>query len=433
MFTYKYLMMQSKMLMVTTVAISGLLVACSEDDDPIRPSEEETETEPADTICGVPVMYISTNDIEIDSKEHYFACHISLDGKGVYENYESEQNDSIRGRGNSTWEWYDKKPYKIKLDHKESLLGMGAGKHYVLLANYRDPTKFMNAVTFDMARYMGLKYTNTNRFVEVYLNGEYIGFYQLTEQIEQGSGRVAVDKENGVLISLDYDDGPDLSPDNNDNFYSEVFNSSYSWWGLPVCVKYPDDPTEDQLDEIRDDFITLEKYIKKKDYDGLKTRLDVQSMMDFLIIQELTRNVELVTPRSMYMYRDEENMWHFGPVWDFDGGFAFNWGNHNTYFVSQSWLMGPKGEYDIPDFFDKMFDNSEYLADYKARWDEINQGMLQYVFEHLDSYQEMCHEAMVRDFERWPITKDYDTEIGNMKEWLQTRADNYTTYLSTWK
>ena len=93
-----------------------------------------------------------------------------------------------------TLTYYNKKPYRIKLGAKAALLGLAANKDWVLLANYRDPTNFMNAVTFDMARYMGMPYTNSNRFVEVTLNGTYIGMYRFTEQIEQGESRVNIDK-----------------------------------------------------------------------------------------------------------------------------------------------------------------------------------------------------------------------------------------------
>ena len=123
--------------------------------------------------------------------------------------------------------------YRIKLGAQAALLGLAANKDWVLLANYRDPTNFMNAVTFDMARYMGMPYTNSNRFVEVTVNDTYAGMYQFTEQIEQGESRVNIDKASGVLLNIDLDDGPDLAPSATDNFTSTVYS-------LPVCVKYPD-------------------------------------------------------------------------------------------------------------------------------------------------------------------------------------------------
>ena len=405
--------------------------ACNTDEDDIMPTPatpQTTTTTPADTLSGVPTISIeTTNQQAISNKTDYIACHISIDGKGVYDNYESVETDSIRGRGNSTWLWYDKKPYKIKLSTKAGLLGMKAGKKYVLLANYRDPTALMNAVAFDMARYMGMQYVNTNRFVELTLNGEYIGLYQLTEQIEQGSGRVAIAKNGGTLISLDLDDGPELSPNNN-NFYSEVFNSSYSWYGLPVCVKYPKEPTPQQLKTIKKEFAQIENCISELDYEALQQILDVKSMFSFLIIQEITRNVELVTPRSMYMYRDSADVWHFGPVWDFDGGYAFDWGNNHGYFGSQSWLMGTNSSFDIPEFFDGMFQNDDFRTDYKNYWQEVKEPMLNYILSHISNYQNTCADAMLRDRDRWPIGRTYQDEIRRLRNWLRTRFSNYNGF-----
>ena len=52
----------------------------------------------------------------------------------------------IRGRGNSTWE-ADKKPYKIKLDKKTNVFGLGKNKHWVLVANTYDNTFIRDRIT----------------------------------------------------------------------------------------------------------------------------------------------------------------------------------------------------------------------------------------------------------------------------------------------
>lgn len=410
--------------------LSGLLLSGCKDDDAPTDGGRQSKVVPMTN----PVLYITTDGGSgIDSKEHYVGCTLRLDGRQVYDDYQTPSGacDSIRGRGNSTWLWYPKKPYKIKLDRKASLCGIGQGKKYVLLANYRDPTRMMNAVVFDMASYMGLPYTNSNRFVEVYVDGDYAGLYQLTEQIEQGKNRVAVDATSGILLSLDYDDGPDLCPDAGNNFCSEVFNSSYSWWGLPVCIKYPKEPTAQQLADIKAEFTRLEQAIDAKNYTALKAMCDVRSMMDFLIIQELTRNVELVTPRSMYLFRDADRMWRFGPMWDFDGGFGYDWGERHNYFTSQSWMMGPRGTLDIPDFFDRMFDNAAFVADYRARWDEIGEEALEFALDKMECRLDTLAEAIERDEATWQIGRDCRDECDRMAEWLRTRADRYTAYLKT--
>ena len=384
---------------------------------------------------AIPVIKIETLDgAEITSKDVYTSCSISVDAKNMYADY-SASDAEIRLRGNSTRIYYDKKPYKLKLGSKFAILGLKEEKDWVLLANYRDPTNFMNAVVFDMANYMEMPYTNSNRFVEVYLNGAYIGMYQLTEQVEQGKNRVAVNDATGVLLNLDVDDGPEESPNATDNFSSTVYS-------LPIAVKYPESPDAATLAAIKSDFAKLEDLIKMGDYDALSARLDIASMIDFLIIQELSRNVELVAPRSMYMYRSADSVYHFGPVWDFDGGFAFDWASmsdgHN-YFGSDSWVLGssnpsqhPLDSYntEISDFFVGMFANEKFLAAYKARWNELGASMLSSIFAKLDDYVLHTSAAMARNAERWPIDKDYATEISNLRTWLSNRISSYSSIVN---
>lgn len=396
-----------------------------------------------DSPKGIPLIKINTLDgVQTDSI--YVECSIEVQGNGTYPNY-SSAGVKIKQRGNSSRIFYDKKPYKLKLPVKASLLGLEANKDWVLLANYRDPTHFMNALAFDMARYMELPFTNSTRFVEVELNGEYVGMYQFTEQIEEGKSRVNISKTDGVLLSLDLDDGPELSPNATDNFYSTVYE-------LPVCVKFPDEPTEMQLSVIKEDFAVLERYIKNLDYESVKTNLDVQSYIKFLIIQELTRNVELVSPRSMYMYKDN-GVYHFGPVWDFDGGFAFDWASMTVghgYFGSESWLMGStnpaiaaatkkanpwKGSdaYDvIPGFFVDLFANKGFTADYKATWNQLKPGLLNDVIPKLNQYTALTAEAMTRNATRWPIDKNNSTEIERLKTWFSHRVENYSAVVNNY-
>ena len=100
--------------------------------------------------------------------------------------------DYIRGRGNSTW-GPDKKPYKLKLDKKADLLGMGSDKHWILLANYYDISMLRNKFTYWLGNVLGLEYTPKCEFVNVVMNGKYLGSYYLSEQVRVGKNRVNID------------------------------------------------------------------------------------------------------------------------------------------------------------------------------------------------------------------------------------------------
>ena len=95
----------------------------------------------------------------------------------------SAQLRTIKGRGNSTWA-ADKKPYSLELVTKEDLLGMGAAKKWILLANSDDPSNIGNKMGYEFAAATGDTYAPACQWVDLYLNGEYAGLYLLTERNE---------------------------------------------------------------------------------------------------------------------------------------------------------------------------------------------------------------------------------------------------------
>lgn len=425
------------------VAMISANVACDH-----MPSGDDPEL-PADSEYKVASLFINTEDMDgdgepdwipVEDKKKKIDCTISIDHPD--DKWDFAGTGTVRGRGNSTWLWYDKKPYRIKLDEKASILGLAEDKDWVLLANFRDPTCLMNTFVFELGHTMGLPYTNHTRLVEVTLNGDYIGLYQLTEQVEQGGNRVDVDDAGGVLIALDVDDGPYESPSATDNFWSDVY-------GMPVCVKFPEDI---DLTGIRKDFAELESAIlgirkRTGNIDKVRELLDVQSFIDYLIIQELTYNVELAAPRSMYMHKDKGGKWVMGPLWDFDAGFDFDWGTmydgHHYFDSYRKLMLGTDpihhggGNSGVPNFFTDIFRSDEFCEEFIARWEEISPLIMTEVWENTMKYYEAGEAAMTRNSQRWPIyfpsdghpmeEIDYHAEIAKMYSWLSSRID----YLSS--
>lgn len=158
----------------------------------------------------LPVLFINTqNGAAITSKETYINATYYLDAMGIdgiesIGSKEQQLDMEIRGRGNYTWRDFEKKPYRIKLGKKQSLLGMNKSRHFVLLADADDNFAHLrNSVGFELSRRLGLKYTPNQQPVEVVLNGNYIGLYMLAENI-----RVAKDRVN-IVEQADYCTHPD--------------------------------------------------------------------------------------------------------------------------------------------------------------------------------------------------------------------------------
>lgn len=380
----------------------------------------------------VATMTITTdNGAKVDSKEKadYRPCTIKIESDTAVWNYEGRGR--IRGRGNSTWKWYPKKPYRIKLDEKTSILGLADDKDWVLLANYRDPTHLMNTFVFEMGQGLGMPYTNHTRYVEVTLNGEYIGLYQLTEQVEQGKNRVNIDGKQGWLLTLDVDDGPQEAPTATDNFWSAVYR-------MPVCVKSPeasDYATPETLcDDARAALETLERAVLNHDYEALAHVCNIPVMIDYLLIQEYIYNVEVAAPRSIFLFKEKGDgtKWTFGPLWDFDAGFDFDWSQmttgHRFFSDYRETVLGTDPANHVsdytytPSFFTDMWKNRQFVGEVKTHWKALMPRIMGEFWPEVKRYAEAAAEAMERDARRWPIDKDFKTEINRMEKWLSSRS-----------
>lgn len=351
----------------------------------------------------------TTGGASIDSKENYVGCDVTIE-----DSYNPEWNLSapgkIRGRGNSSWLWYDKKPYRIKFTKKQSVMGLDKNKDWVLLANYRDPTDMMNTFVFCMGEGEQLPYTNHTRYVEVTLNGEDIGLYQLTEQVEQAKSRVNINSKRGLLLSLDVDDGPQDSPHATDNFWSQTYN-------MPVCVKCPKDPDSLTVDSAKRELNALEQAIKSGNYNIVSQALDIDQFIKYMLIQELIFNVEVAAPRSMYLFKDtiEGDKWHMGPLWDFDAGYDFDWSYMKTghgYFDRYNvTVLGTKpatqtGTYGSTNkFFTDLWKVPQFVQDVKRVWAAMKPRIVSEYWQETLRYSKGCEDALKRDAEIWPITK----------------------------
>ena len=392
-----------------------------------RVTVEPVETAESKDPYQVFQLSITTNDgSDITSRDYYTDCHVSLNAKGSFSNYSAL--GQIRCRGNSSFLWYDKKPFRLKLNDKHKLLGLDKAKSWVLLANYRDVTDLMNTFVFEAGQWMGLPYTNHTRYVELFVNGDYRGVYQLTEQVQQGKNRVVVSDDRGILISLDVDDGPGEAPDAGDNFWSTVYR-------MPVCVKYPEDErfTSHTVDSVKAVFAELEQAIKAKDYEAVEQLLDIPSFIKYLLLQEFVYNVELSAPRSIYMHKDGDGKWVMGPLWDFDGGYDFDWSNMyagHTFFANVTeTVMGTNplkrnGNYNyVPQFFTDLFGCKAFVEQYKAQWAAVKDSIVSRNWNECMKYVENLREGpMDREAERWPLRgKDFETELEKMHSWLKNR------------
>ena len=140
-------------------------------------------------------------------------------------------------RGNSTAD-KPKKPYKFKFDKKQKPFGMAEDKTWVLLANYIDWTMLRSKVAWNVGKQLdGLKWTPDSKFAELFINGKYIGSYQLAESIKISPARANINAETGQIIEND----PHWASDGVPGFKG-ASGMNYSWKD-PDEFKFEDDGT----------------------------------------------------------------------------------------------------------------------------------------------------------------------------------------------
>lgn len=289
---------------------------------------------------NVPTITIDIeNGAEVQQKEVFLNAHIKIDGYGKYDDFEGDMQ--IRGRGNSTWNM-SKKPYRIKFEKKQALFGMNKAKNYALIANMIDCTLMRNTIALTLGQMLEMPYTNHAIPVNVIINGTYRGSYIITEKIGINSGSVDIDETQGILFEMD------TNYDEDYKFYSSKFK-------LPVMVKDPDfkelfekgkttiQPS-DNFNKWKADFEAMEATLSSNGgapSADFANKLDINSLVDYLLIYNLTGNHEPHHPKSVYLHKaNADDIYHMGPIWDFDWAYTFDdaegRGNPESYLFSDN-------------------------------------------------------------------------------------------------
>ncbi len=232
----------------------------------------------------------------------------------------------IRGRGNWTWDKYPKKPYALKLDSKKAVLGMPAHKRWVLLALYRG---FIgNALMFEATRRApALDWAPRGCFVELVLNGKFMGMYYLCEHIKIDKNRVNISKLETTDVNYPEVSGGYLLE--YDELYDEDYKFMSSGFNLPVQLKSPDaDVPDQQFGYIRDVINDMEAEILKigsGEESHYRDYMDIDTFAEYWMVLETVGNYEAYKPRSVKMYKGRDGVdspagtvskLKAGPLWD---------------------------------------------------------------------------------------------------------------------
>ncbi len=385
-------------------SLFALLNACSNSE---YSSVEEVDVAYPNT--GLPYISIQVkNGSNITSKTKYKDAYIHIWGEGQDEDVLVKCE--IRGRGNSTW-MPPKKPYRLKCEDKFSPFSFPENKNWVLLANHYDKTMVRNALAYYVSSISSAPYTPRTHFVELYLNGDHKGTYQLAEKLKVGKNRVDIGKKDFLL-----------EPDNHPSSSDVTFDVEHLT--RPVKIHHPEVDVDDEnytyakkavqkIDSVlfSDGFLDPEK--------GYKKYVDLPSLVEWFVVTEIVKNPS--NKSNWYMTLERKGKLKMGPFWDYDLAFA------NSLWLPQANLTDGFLMKQVP-WFTRFLKDPEFIQMAKERFNYFyarKDDIIAYLDE---SAQLVKPSASVNDkiwnvFEGQDFSTAYDGEVEFMKQWIEGRFE----------
>lgn len=361
--------------------------------------------------AGLPRLVIETENFrQINNKETKVPARLQFYG----ENKPSSEilDLTIKGRGNSSFVM-TKYGYKIKLAEKESMLGMPKDKEWDLISNFRDRSILRNYITYQLAGILGDEYFPKGKFIELYLNRQYLGIYLLVEHVKVSKSRVDIPKSDSSFLfektSATTTDGA-------------LFTS-----GLGNIFKFrqPKEPSEESRALLENHIDDFENFLQSKNIyklDLIGNWIDIDDFVRYYWIQEFTKNID-GHRRSIFITWETDRVLKMGPVWDFDLGYG------NSLDVKsgpEGWLIRKYG------WNRYLFKNKDYEARIREYWKK-NRSAFVATLDSIDSMSKKLAKASPNEFKKWPVLENdskwpfhekfdsYQDAVDALKSWIEAR------------
>ena len=343
----------------------------------------------------------------------------------------------IKARGSSSFKYFDKKSYQIKLDSKAALIeGTQKGKTWILIAAACDPLKINDLIGKELAKYGGEQYAPAETPVNLYFDGEYRGVYMLSEKNQINSNRI------DITDMEEYYEDKDSSYGDNVNIREEYnrYGNKYSYQagltgpedlggyliemtgtygdennqfildgGLNVNIKSPDLGSREAVKYISEYMEELQDATRAIDSTGAHTGrnpytglyyydyCDLDSLVKEYMIHTLISNGDGFF-RSEYFYKDKGGKMYCGPVWDTDMIMGTGWNNEIP--PDEDWLSGTWAGF--------MLDIPGFRSELRKAWDEQFSELLASLtgdgnaMPSIYDYAAMVKPNVMMDYVLWP-------------------------------
>jgi len=396
-----------------------------------------------------PSLHIEADGVPFVDRNLWIDSTFTFTGTDGFEN----ETGRIRGRGQSSWSRFpDKRPLRIRFDNRQSLLGSEhTYRRWVLIAAQSDRSLMRDYFAYHLGGQLdGMDWTPLAQHIHLYVNGEYMGVYLLVDERTVHDGRVEITGDPNPTISeyfLEIDwrfyrdsrsqqEGVNFFRINThpDGIVGRSNNSTEFVRDFLYEVRYPeDDLTPEHLEYARVFIDSVSRAIRAQDFERISALVDIPSMVDFYIVQELMKNVDVGFSSVFMTIQGQGNTrrLHMGPLWDFDVAAGnTSWQRNQT----------PYGLYVGGQFywFRHLMRVPEFRDAVEARWNDVAFEAIQQSINHIDTYARRYQSAFERNFERheimgvlgmWPNpdhVAEIDTFLGQvdfLTDYLTRRAN----------
>jgi spore coat protein CotH len=197
---------------------------------------------------------------------------------------------------------------------------------------------------------------------------------------------------------------------------------------IPITIKSPDNISEEQFNYIKDYFQKMEDVLYSDGFahadTGYNKYINVESFINWYIVQELFKNQDAKDFSSIYYYKDRNGKLSLGPLWDFDlgaGNVDYSDATH-----PQRWYIkdGP--------LFKRLFEDPAFKEKLKKRWNAVKSKEIKDMLNQITVNMKYMDLSQKKNFERWkimgvyvwpnPVVYDtYEKEVAHLKNWLTDR------------
>jgi subtilisin-like proprotein convertase family protein len=360
-------------------------------------------TSAATTLCDFKIYYNTNGARNFTSNTPYFNGKAALNIRGNY-------SASL-----------PQKPYSVEMQdvngisYDTSLFNMPRESDFILLANYNDKTFLRNSLTYHLSEKMD-HYASRTRHVDVMVDGVYQGIYLFAEKIKRDPGRVDVAKldptevsgtslTGGYITKIDYHEPVDSW---------QLPNSPPSNPGADIHMVYyypkPAEIVPQQKTYIQNIWSGFESALYSPNFadpiTGFRSFISETSWIDYLIIGEITRNVDSYK-KSRFFHKEKDGAngtlgkIKAGPVWDFDWSLKAEDATDDMSDWSYDNLTGQ--DVNPPGYYIRMLQDPVFASKFKCRYSQFRLTILDtnYLFNHIDSMALYLNESQGWHYDNW--------------------------------